>query len=446
MSAIEQTALHEQRIDVSSMHRVHRLTPLLQFWHSIFALFVVIALNVDKDEVITVLQHQKYLWWLLGGIVVSFLVVWAISGVWWRSIGYSITDTEVIVAKGVINRSVRSARRDRIQAVDIVESVLARIFRVAEVRIETAGGNDSVLTIGYVSRDRAGKIRRFLIEGEIESTKNDLVVPVERILLATVLTHGVWMAVFIGLWFVPGGAAVAIPMLVGVGPSVWNVIDTGWRFTLRLGQSFGGDLVDEGSADSDSEPTIHVEYGLADRRKQSIPLRRIHAVRMSQPVLWRLCGWWKVTVTVAGYGVGDKKAGTSVLLPVGSKAQAMALVAMLKGVTVDPESPKDVAFSSPRRARWISPIDVSSQVVELLGDIVVVRWGVVSRRVALVQRSHVQELTCVEGPIQRWMRLRTVRLDLVHGPVAMSARDLDCDDASKLLTLMGDRKFNTLNS
>lgn len=418
MSAIEQTALHEQRIDVSSMHRVHRLTPLLQFWHSIFALFVVIALNVDKGEVITVLQHQKYLWWLLGGIVVSFLVVWAISGVWWRSIGYSITDTEVIVAKGVINRSVRSARRDRIQAVDIVESVLARIFRVAEVRIETAGGNDSVLTIGYVSRDRAGKIRRFLIEGEIESTKNDLVVPVERILLATVLTHGVWMAVFIGLWFVPGGAAVAIPMLVGVGPSVWNVIDTGWRFTLRLGQSFGGDLVDEGSADSDSEPTIHVEYGLADRRKQSIPLRRIHAVRMSQPVL----------------------------LPVGSKAQAMALVAMLKGVMVDPESPKDVAFSSPRRARWVSPIDVSSQVVELLGDIVVVRWGVVSRRAALVQRSHVQELTCVEGPIQRWTRLRTVRLDLVHGPVAMSARDLDCDDASKLLTLMGDRKFNTLNN
>lgn len=108
MSAIEQTALHEQRIDVSSMHRVHRLTPLLQFWHSIFALFVVIALNVDKDEVIAVMQHQKYLWWLLGGIVVSFLVVWAISGVWWRSIGYSITDTEVVVAKGVINRSVRS--------------------------------------------------------------------------------------------------------------------------------------------------------------------------------------------------------------------------------------------------------------------------------------------------------------------------------------------------
>ena len=75
-------------------------------------------------------------------------------------------------------------------------------------------------------------------------------------------------------------------MLVAALPAVWSVADRSWNFTATLDRE-----------------VLHLSYGLADKRKQSIPLQRIHALRIRQPVLWRLCDWLIVEVSAArGYG------------------------------------------------------------------------------------------------------------------------------------------------
>ncbi|SQG57700.1 Bacterial membrane flanked domain [Corynebacterium ulcerans] len=419
-----------RRERVASMRRVHRLTPLLRFWSGIVALVSLLVVNIDRDEIRFVVEHQDYVFYAVGAVLLSVLVVWAVSGLWWKSEGFDITEQDVIVARGVFNAKLRSARRDRIQAVDIVESVIARIFRVVEVRVETAGGRDSVLTIGYLTREEGEAVRRELLGEPVEHVGEHI--QVSKILLGTALTHGTWLCCVGLLFLVPGGAAAALPFVVGIVPSAWGVIDKGWKFR----SSFVGDA---------EEPSIHVSYGLADRRKQSIPLSRIHAVEISQPALWRFLGWWRVRVSVVGYGVKDKKAGTTTLLPVGTLAQAMGLVNELTGISLDPRREGHPTFISPRRARWISPLDVSNQTVKLFDGYVSTRFGWLRRRAAVVETAHIQELSVVQGPIQRLLGLRTVRLDLVTGPVLMQGRDLDEAQARELVNYLRGREFNVLN-
>lgn len=415
---------------VAGMRRVHRLTPLLRFWSGIVALVSLLVVNIDRDEIRFVVEHQDYVFYAVGAVLLSVLVVWAVSGLWWKSEGFDITEQDVTVARGVFNAKLRSARRDRIQAVDIVESVIARIFRVVEVRVETAGGRDSVLTIGYLTREEGEAVRRELLGEPVEHVGEHI--QVSKILLGTALTHGTWLCCVGLLFLVPGGAAAVLPFVVGIVPSAWGVIDKGWKFR----SSFVGDA---------EEPSIHVSYGLADRRKQSIPLSRIHAVEISQPALWRFLGWWRVRVSVVGYGVKDKKAGTTTLLPVGTLAQAMGLVNELTGISLDPRREGHPTFISPRRARWISPLDVSNQTVKLFDGYVSTRFGWLRRRAAVVETAHIQELSVVQGPIQRLLGLRTVRLDLVTGPVLMQGRDLDEAQARELVNYLRGREFNVLN-
>ncbi|ARU47062.1 PH domain-containing protein [Corynebacterium silvaticum] len=412
------------------MRRVHRLTPLLRFWSGIVALVSLLVVNIDRDEIRFVVEHQDYVFYAVGAVLLSVLVVWAVSGFWWRSEGFDITEQDVTVARGVLNAKLRSARRDRIQAVDIVESVIARLFRVVEVRVETAGGRDSVLTIGYLTREEGEAVRRELLGEPVEQSGEHI--RVFRILLGTALTHGTWLCCVGLLFLVPGGATAAVPFVVGIVPSAWGVIDKGWQF--------------QSSFVSDAEgPSIHVSYGLADRRKQSIPLSRIHAVEISQPALWRFVGWWRVRVSVVGYGVKDKKAGTTTLLPVGTCDQAMDLVREITGISLDPRRESDPTLRSPRRARWISPLDVSNQTVKLFDGYAVTRFGWLRRRAAVVETAHIQELSVVQGPIQRLLRLQTVRLDLVAGPVLMQGRDLGEVQAQELVNSLRGRKFNALN-
>ena len=50
-----------------------------------------------------------------------------------------------------------------------------------------------------------------------------------------------------------------------------------------------------------------------------------------------------------------------------------------------------------------------------------------------VEIPHIQELTYTQGPVQRWLRLAHVRLDLVPGPVKAMVRDLEEDHARELV-------------
>src|SRR5699024_2935611 len=95
----------------------------------------------------------------LGGFVVVCLVIWLASGIWWRRLGFKLDDEEISLRRGVLSKSLRSARYDRTQAVDVVEDLIARMFGLASVRLETACGRTLLIETAYLKQSAAEKPR-----------------------------------------------------------------------------------------------------------------------------------------------------------------------------------------------------------------------------------------------------------------------------------------------
>lgn len=442
--------------DQLSFRRVHRLTPLLRLWSVILALIAAFALNVNLAALRDIFafitgEHRgealRDTALALAGFIAVCAVVWLVSGLWWRRMGYRLGAEELSLRRGLLSVQLRTARYDRTQAVDVVEPVIARLFRLAAVRVETAGGQSSVIEIAYLKKSDAEALRDDILarvhgaptpaatDTDIDATAADAIsaqtpappaeepalvpeIPIARSLIAAALrTSTLFLVGFLILVVVTRlPLSTALPILVGAIPNVWNVLDSSWRYTAR----------------TDGE-VLNITYGLADRRRQSIRLDRIHAVQITQPFLWRPLGWYEVRVSVAGYGASasGKASGSTRILPVGTLAQAQQFL------------PADAAptYASPARAKWVSPLDYRQQTVALTGDYVIVRNGRLNRRVKAIHTSHIQELTYRRGPISQALGLATVDLDLVQGPVRMAARNLTLADAAALLARLRSRQL-----
>ena len=428
--------------DQLSFRRVHRLTPLLRLWSVILALIAAFALNVNLAALRDIFafitgEHRgealRDTALALAGFIAVCAVVWLVSGLWWRRMGYRLGAEELSLRRGLLSVQLRTARYDRTQAVDVVEPVIARLLRLAAVRVETAGGQSSVIEIAYLKKADAEALRDDILArvhgapiSQTETPAAELAeepalvpeIPIARSLIAAALrTSTLFLAGFLILVVVTRlPLSTALPILVGALPNAWNVLDSSWRYTAR----------------TDGE-VLNITYGLADRRRQSIRLDRIHAVQITQPFLWRPLGWYEVRVSVAGYGASasGKASGSTRILPVGTLAQAQQFL------------PADAAptYASPARAKWVSPLDYRQQTVALTGDYVIVRNGRLNRRVKAIHTSHIQELTYRRGPISQALGLATVGLDLVQGPVRMDARNLTLADAAALLARLRSRQL-----
>ena len=424
--------------DQLSFRRVHRLTPLLRLWSVILALIAAFALNVNLAALRDIFafitgEHRgealRDTALAFAGFIAVCAVVWLVSGLWWRRMGYRLGAEELSLRRGLLSVQLRTARYDRTQAVDVVEPVIARLFRLAAVRVETAGGQSSVIEIAYLKKADAEALRDDILarvhgvpisQTETPAEEPALVpeIPIARSLIAAALRTSTLFLVGFPILVVVTRLplSTALPILVGALPNAWNVLDSSWRYT----------------AHTDGE-VLNITYGLADRRRQSIRLDRIHAVQITQPFLWRPLGWYEVRVSVAGYGASasGKASGSTRILPVGTFAQAQQFL------------PADAAptYASPARAKWVSPLDYRQQTVALNGDYVIVRNGRLNRRIKAIHTSHIQELTYRRGPISQALGLATVDLDLVQGPVRMAARNLTLADAAALLARLRSRQL-----
>lgn len=455
-------------VDSDGYTRVHRLTPLLRFWSLILALVAVFVLNINASMLSDVLSYLqgghlgevgRGTLLAIGGFVLLCAVIWLVSSIWWRKLGYKLTEDEVALRHGVISTSFRSARYERIQAVDVVESVIARLLGLATVRVETAGGRSSVIKIEYLSKAKAEELREELLrrthgggsatapsmEVEEEPAADAMIpeIPILRTLLAELFRLPTLVtAIFIGgLLFIPGMWTALLPIIVGYLGRVWSLVDSSWTFTALH------------DAPSNS---LNISYGLADRRRQTIRINRIHGVRVSQPLLWRMCGWYEVHVSVAGYGAksSGKQSGSTRILPVGTREQALELLALVSDLDraqiedyARPEGHTQPTYTSPRRAKWVSPIDRKQQSVTLVDEpqpVTIVHRGRINRRVMVIGTPHIQELTLKVGPLSHLAGVRTVRFDLVAGPVKMAGQDLTPHDASELLTRLRSRSLPAL--
>jgi putative membrane protein len=93
---------------------------------------------------------------LLSGALVSLFR--------FATLRYCIRDRQLIVNQGLIFRRVRAVPVDRIQNVDFVQNLLHRLLNVAEIRVETASGNEPEATLRVLSLTKVEQLRNEIFE------------------------------------------------------------------------------------------------------------------------------------------------------------------------------------------------------------------------------------------------------------------------------------------
>lgn len=472
----------EKATENDGYRRVHRLTPLLRFWSVILAILTVFILQMNLEIIGDIYaffsdghfgEAIRGTAIAFGGFIVLCVLIWVVSGLWWRRLGFKLDDEEISIRRGVLSKSLRSARYDRTQAVDVVENLIARIFGLASVRVETAGGTSSVIEVAYLKKAEAEALRlevlahvHGVVDGQAEpevaiaalvdekgstplgaeKEHPDIVpeIPIKRSVAASALrfTTILTVAFVVVIVVTPVPLSTVIPILVGIIPGIWGLLDSSWRFNAQV---------------NEEENTLNIAYGLADRRRQSIRIERIHGVRIAQPFLWRMLGWYEVNVSVAGYGraSGGAQSGSTRILPVGNRELAMTLFECVSDLSAEQienyaqlEGFTKPEFTSPKRAFWSSPLDHSKQAVTLLADdtIAITHAGRINRRVTAVTTSHIQELTFKAGPIRQALGLGTVAFEMVAGPATLAGEDLEYPDCIELMDRLRTRKLPAMTS
>jgi len=378
---------------------------------------------------------------IVAGVVALVLVGRGFIA-WWTT-EYRVEAGELRVDSGLLQRRAKRVRLDRLQSVDVLKPLAARIFGLAELRVTTAGTERSAVRLRYLSLPVAQALRAELLgrsaglgEGVAESPERPLVVVPHATLVASVLLQLLsWRLIFIlvgpviiivastsGGGHHPAATGVAVAVLVSVllvlAHTIWRRTTTLWSFTV-----------------AESPDGLRIRHGLLSTSHQTVPLGRIQAVRVHQPTFWRPFDWAMVQINVAGYA-GGRESHNTMLLPVAPRPFADWLMGrVLGGVdlgTVDWSTP-------PARAAFRAPLWWRRQGVGADQRVFYARHGMLSRTVEAVPHERTQSVRLKAGPWERALGLASLHLDSTRGPVRVAARFRDASEARAMLDAQADR-------
>lgn len=434
-------------------------------------------------------------------ITVFFTVVIAYTYLSWKKKTFALGDDAVWFRAGLIQRQQRHARYERIQAVDIIHPFLGRIFGLGQLKIEVAGGANSNMRIGYltsaeletlrqrvltlaagkregvsdpgqmrrVSSDKAGSLEEENSSGaparstplpaaDVNQEKLNApgaLLPVEERPLYAVslglqlralvrstevltsvgilaaLLLGIFVAgVMTGEWAIFSALFAVAPIIVGVGGVLWAQVNKNFAF-----RAFA---TPEG---------IRIKRGMTETRSQSIPPKRVHAIEVSQPLLWRKPGWYKVRILQAGYAGENQKETYDFLLPMGGldEAQlAMWLVVPDLGV----EAPLELinaalqgnnAIADPyfhgvkRSVRWIDWFSWKRRAFAITKTVLITRDGWLRRRAIIIPFERLQSLSVRQGPLEHKLGVATMNVETVPGNMDTHIHHVDAEKALLLM-------------
>lgn len=404
---------------VDTFRRLHPLTPLIRGWYFVAALVAAggqqNARELGPGRLLAVIAAAAVV-----GVVYGFLA--------WRFSRYGIVGGDLRYESGVLFRRSRRVRLDRLQAVDVVQPLLARVLGLAELHLEVAGGGRRAeAPLAFLDERTARALRAELLAraaGVAEGTPEApevvvLTVPTGRLAASMILSPWLVLAGFVVLSAVTSATVTGSPGLLGLAlPTVFALAPMATPFMNNFGTVVA--LSPDG---------IRLRRGLLQTRAQTVPPGRVQAVRLAQPLLWRPFGWWRVQVTVIGYG-RESMAVSSLLLPVGTRDDALtALGLVLPGLDLDAVPLVPV----PARSRWLGPLGYKRRACGHDAQVFISRRGVLNVLVDLIGHERMQSASISQGPLQRVLRLSTLRLHTPHGPVDVRAPHRDAAQAARLL-------------
>ena len=412
----------------------------------------------------------------LLGILLVLIGLFYLS---WRFHTFRITGDDVEVRSGVLFRTHRRAPLDRVQGVNLTRPMFARLVGMAKVEVVGAG-LDSNVKLEYLSTsnaeavradilrlasgrrlaearadaaatgsaDAAGATRRSAAASVVSAGINGLIagaeepvsepesvvhIPVGRLIFSRLLsTSTLWL---IAIIVATVGGAIAgtpwllftlVPALIGFGAYWVRTITRSLRYSIAPTPS-----------------GVRITFGLFTTITEILPPGRVHAVEVSQSVLWRPAGWWEVTVNrLSGRGLADGAADQfATVLPVGTREDVERVLRLLMPDLPESEwplvfehgllgpKPDDPYTNTPRRARVLRPLSWKRNGLLLLPDALLLRRGAIWRKLAIFPLARLQSIGIEQGPIDRALSVASIRAHTIAGRVSGGLGILDRDAA-----------------
>lgn len=411
----------------------------------------------------------------LLGILLVLIGLFYLS---WRFHTFRITGDDVEVRSGVLFRTHRRAPLDRVQGVNLTRPMFARLVGMAKLEVVGAG-LDSNVKLEYLSTSNAEAVRadilrlasgRRLAEARADAAATDSAaagatrrsatasvvsagingliagaeepvsepesvvhIPVGRLIFSRLLSTSTLWLIAIIVAIVVGSIAgtpwvlfTLIPALIGFGAYWVRTITRSLRYSIAPTQS-----------------GVRITFGLFTTITEILPPGRVHAVEVSQSVLWRPAGWWEITVNrLSGRGLADGAADQfATVLPVGTREDVERVLRLLLPDLPESEwplvfehgllgpKPDDPYTNTPRRARVLRPLSWKRNGLLLLPDALLLRRGAIWRKLAIFPLARLQSIGIEQGPIDRALSVASIRAHTIAGRVSGGLGILDRDAA-----------------
>ncbi|HYL71491.1 MAG TPA: PH domain-containing protein [Candidatus Dormibacteraeota bacterium] len=414
--------------------RLHPLSPVVRFGRLVVGLLVVAVPTLEASRGGDPRSHSlttSVIVWvsLLGVSMIAGVISWLVTR--WR-----IGDGDLQIETGLIRRQSIRIPLARIQAVDIVAPLLGRVLGLAEVRVVSAGRGGEHGRLAYLTAAEATAARARLLalaHGLAAETPEPPAQPLAvvdngRLVLALTLRAGIavplllMVAAVVVLVIAPRAGAVVlstcVPILFTSAVTIARTFNEEFEFAV-----------------SEAGDGMRLDRGLLQRRHETIPFGRIQALRVVQPLLWRPMGWLRLEVDVARqHGAqqsrDDPQRVARTLLPVAPQAEVLALLSrVFPEAGVDPPP----GAQPPPRARLKAPLSYHFLAAWHGARYACARTGRLQAATVVVPLHKVQSVRLTSGPIQRRLRLATVRADTAGQRWRASMRCRDAREAEAWL-------------
>ena len=329
----------------------------------------------------------------IGTIVIYSLLALPLIFLRYYRFRYRITRKEIIIQSGIINRQHRSILIERIQNIEIEQSILPRIFGTAKVKIETAGSAKTEGVLEFVSVERAHQIREVVRSyqqeqvapagdaihqdatadrsvpkpaSRIAAPESELGEPMFAMSLGRVLLTGMlrfslfYIAIAfsiiqqfnpdpdeIELWLTKGWLNPIVSLyqsspwlftIAGIIVAITLSWITGILVSLNRNYNFKIWLKDR---------KLHKHHGLLTLSQGTIPLKRIQALIFRANLLMRKLNW--VALEVQTMGLESSQRGHQMAVPLGKFEEAVEIAKPILPLSI-PDSFTSVSPLTIRRA------------------------------------------------------------------------------------------------
>lgn len=472
-------------------------------------------------------NRRDLIWYGVAVIYATFSAIVSVTNWWFRR--FRITDREIMSRSGIIAKQERVVPFERIQSVDLDEAPLERIFQIVKVRIETAAGGQSGtdIEIPALKRDDASVLRQQLLTarqraraGATDAMSPDAAVQASVVagaspdqpaqpdvmggeLLRRITARELLIAGATSGRFGPAAAIVGAIAQFGdelIPESVWERVPwesfaeaagniqvlvsavtllgvIAWLLAIATTALTFGNFEIRREADQ-----LYLQYGLLDRRRTTIPIRRIQAIQIREGLLRQPFGLAEIRFETAGFGNDVSSSG--VLFPLLPKRDVQDLLARASPeFLMEIEQPEIERLPARSRARYIVETSVGWVVMVLVVSLVVwrfldiplwwlwvlglglltpvfawlgnqryadagwliddsrilLRWRLVGRTTMLTRVQRIQYRKLTANPLQRRASLVSFETSVAAGRLGGLAglAHMDRDDAERLVQHLG---------